>query len=67
MILSGSEAYSASLTFYNSIKRATKAKIQKAETIHNDLMARFQGRNKKDDTDQNDEKVSEPKDFNRLK
>ncbi len=58
MILSGSEAYSASLTFYNSIKRAAKAKIQKAETIYNDLMARFPGRGKKDDAAQNDEKVS---------
>jgi hypothetical protein len=39
MLLSGSETYSASLMFYNSIKNATKSKVQKAETIYNDLSA----------------------------
>jgi hypothetical protein len=41
MILSGSEAYSAGLMFYNSTKNAAKSKIQKAESIYNDLSARF--------------------------
>lgn len=58
MILSGSEAYSSSLMFYNSIKHAARSKIQKAETIYNDLSARFPGRGKKDETDQNNEKAS---------
>lgn len=47
LLLSGSEAYSASLMFYNSVKQATKSKIQKAETIYTDLVARFPGRPKK--------------------
>ncbi len=44
MMLSGSEAYSGSLMFYNSSRNAMKSKIQKAETIYNDLQARFPGR-----------------------
>ena len=47
MIVSGSGAYSASLTFYNSVKHATKSKVQKAETIYSDLAARFPGRPRK--------------------
>jgi hypothetical protein len=47
MTLSGSEAYSAALLFYTSVKSAAKAKIQKAETIYNDLSARFPGRGRK--------------------
>ncbi len=49
MILSGSEAYSGSLMFYNSAKSAMKSKVQKAETIYNDLQARFPGRPKKEE------------------
>jgi hypothetical protein len=41
MAFSGSEAYSAALMFYNSTKNAMKSKIPKAETIYNDLSARF--------------------------
>jgi hypothetical protein len=41
IILSGSEAYSAGLMFYNSAKNASKSKIPKAETIYNDLAACF--------------------------
>lgn len=48
MILAGSEAYSAALMFYNSIKNAKKSKIQKAEGIYKDLSARFPGFKKKD-------------------
>jgi hypothetical protein len=51
IILSGSEAYSGSLLFYNSTKNAAKSKIQKAETIYNDLSARFPGRTKKVEPD----------------
>ncbi len=52
MLLAGSEAYSASLLFYNSVKSAKRSKIQKAETILADLAARFPKRSKKDETDQ---------------
>jgi hypothetical protein len=51
LLLSGSEAYSASLMFYSSTKTAMKSKIQKAETIYNDLSARFPGRSKKAEGD----------------
>jgi hypothetical protein len=50
LLLTGSESYSAALKFYNSVKHATKSKVQKAETIYNDLAARFPGRSKKDET-----------------
>ena len=50
MLLTGSEAYSASLMFYNTIRHAAKSKVQKAETIYNDLSARFPGRPKKEET-----------------
>jgi hypothetical protein len=33
MTLSGSEAYSAALIFYSSVKSAAKSRIQKVETI----------------------------------
>ncbi len=49
LLLAGSEAYSTSLQFYNSVKQATKSKVQKAETIYTDLAARFPGRPKKDE------------------
>jgi hypothetical protein len=32
------------MMFYNSIKSATKAKIQKTEAIYNDLSAHFPGK-----------------------
>jgi hypothetical protein len=41
MLLSGSEAYTAALTFYNATKNAVKSKVPKAETIYDDLSARF--------------------------
>lgn len=47
MTLSGSEAFGGSLMFYNSSKNAKKSKVQKAETIYNDLQARFPGRPRK--------------------
>ena len=48
IILAGSEAFSAALMFYNSIKYAKKSKIQKAEGIYKDLAARFPGFKKKE-------------------
>jgi hypothetical protein len=44
MAFSGSEALSASLIFYSSVKNATRSRNQKAETIYNDLATRFPGR-----------------------
>jgi hypothetical protein len=55
MILSGSEAFSSSLMFYNSIKSAMKSKIPKAETIYSDLSARFPGRVSKKESPVNGE------------
>jgi hypothetical protein len=48
MKLSGSEAYTAALIFYNNAKNAAKSKVPKAETIDNDLASQFpRGRGKK--------------------
>jgi hypothetical protein len=41
MLLTGSEAYTAALIFYNATKNAVKSKVPKAETIYDDLSARF--------------------------
>ena len=49
--LSGSEAVGGSLMFYQSAKNAKKSKIQKAETIYNDLQARFPGRPRKSENE----------------
>jgi hypothetical protein len=49
MTLSGSEALSGVLIFYNAVKYGKKSKIQKAETIYNDLRARYPGRPRKDE------------------
>jgi hypothetical protein len=49
MTLAGSEAYMASLMFYSSAKNAMRSKVQKAETIYNDLQARFPGRPRKEE------------------
>ncbi|HEX3048894.1 MAG TPA: hypothetical protein VHY08_29375 [Bacillota bacterium] len=51
MILSGSEAYSASLMFYSSTKAAMKLRVQKAETIYSDLSARFPGKPRQVESD----------------
>ncbi|MGE5604128.1 MAG: hypothetical protein ACM3YE_00365 [Bacteroidota bacterium] len=48
MALSGSESFSTSLMFYSAIKNAMRQNIQKAETIHNDLSARFPGRSRRE-------------------
>ena len=44
MTLSGSEAYAGVLAFYNYIKGAAKAGVPGAQTIYDDLSARFPGR-----------------------
>jgi hypothetical protein len=48
MAVSGSEALSACLIFYSSVKNATRSSNQKAETIYNDLATRFPGRSRKE-------------------
>jgi len=47
MLLSGSEAYMASLAFYNYIKGAEKAGVAGADMIYDDLKKRFPGAPKK--------------------
>jgi hypothetical protein len=45
--LSGSEAYVASLAFYNSVKQAAKINVPGAKAIAEDLGYRFSGQGKK--------------------
>ncbi len=47
IMLSGSKAYVASLTFYNSIKQAAKLSIPNAKPIYDDLSKRFESQKKK--------------------
>ena len=44
MCLAGSDAYSAALMFYNTVKIARKANVPKSQTIHDDLAKRFPGK-----------------------
>ena len=44
MLLSGSEAYMAALVYYNYLKGAANANVPGAQTILDDLSARFPGR-----------------------
>ena len=46
-MLSGSEAYTASLLYYNSVRGAAKQGVANAETIYDDLKTRFPGTPKK--------------------
>ncbi len=41
MMVAGSEAYDASLIYYNSIKAASRGNVPGAEAIYNDLQQRF--------------------------
>jgi hypothetical protein len=41
MMLAGSEAYIASLSYYNSVKQAAKTNVPNAKTIYEDLKERF--------------------------
>lgn len=45
-LLAGSEAYSAALVFYNTVKAAQRTNVSGAETIYNELKERFPGRPK---------------------
>jgi hypothetical protein len=47
ILLSGSEAYTAALTFYNSIKQAAKMNVPNAKPIYEDLKKRFEGQGRK--------------------
>ena len=42
-MLSGSEAYIAALTYYNSVKHAAKMSVPSAKGIYEDLKKRFEG------------------------
>ncbi|MCU0445192.1 MAG: hypothetical protein MUE85_09750 [Microscillaceae bacterium] len=41
-VLCGSEAYTAALTYYNSVKQAAKMKVPGAQAIYDDLSVRFE-------------------------
>ncbi len=41
MMLAGSEAYIAALSYYNSVKQAAKINVPNAKTIYEDLKERF--------------------------
>jgi hypothetical protein len=47
IMLSGSEAYVAALTFYNSVKQAAKLNVPNAKPIYDDLSKRFEAQKKK--------------------
>lgn len=47
ILLSGSEAYTAALSYYNSVKQAAKMNVQEAKPIYEELSKRFPGRPKK--------------------
>ncbi|NLW48937.1 MAG: hypothetical protein GXY86_16605, partial [Firmicutes bacterium] len=46
MTLSGSEALGGVLIFYNAVRYGKKARVQKAETVYNDLRARYPGKSR---------------------
>jgi hypothetical protein len=46
LMLAGSDAYAASLIFYQTAKNAQKSDIHAAKTVYNDLSGRFPGRPK---------------------
>lgn len=48
MSVTGSEALSACLMFYSTVKNATRSSNVKAETIYNDLANRFPGRGRRE-------------------
>jgi hypothetical protein len=51
ILMAGSDAYIAALSYYNTVKQATKVNANNAKTIYDDLSRRFPGRGpgKKDD------------------
>ena len=58
-MLAGSEAYSAALIFYGSLKGASKANVPGMKSVYEDLQARFPGRAKS-----SGKKNSKPKENN---
>lgn len=46
-MLAGSEAYTAALIYYNSVKQAAKNNVPNAAAIYDDLSQRFDGQGKK--------------------
>jgi hypothetical protein len=52
MMIAGSEAYSASLTFYNAVKQAAKQNVPGAKAIYNELQERYPGRSAKKQEDE---------------
>jgi hypothetical protein len=48
-LLAGSEAYQAALSFYNSVKQATKQNVPGAKAVYDALKARFAGTTRRND------------------
>lgn len=47
-MLAGSEAYAAALSYYNSVKMASKLNVNGAKAIYEDLRKRFEHKSKKE-------------------
>ena len=52
IMVAGSEAYTASLTFYNAVKVAANQNVPGAKPIYQELQERFPGRPKKKETEE---------------
>ena len=48
IMLSGSEAYTAALAYYNSVKQAAKANVPNAQPVYEDLRKRFDRKPRKE-------------------
>lgn len=46
-MMAGSESYSAALSYYHSVKQASKMNVPGAKVIYDDLRQRFEGQGKK--------------------
>ncbi len=46
--LSGSEAYTAALAYYNSVKQAAKANVPNTQPVYEDLRKRFERKTRKE-------------------
>ncbi len=51
MMVAGSEAYTAALVFYNSVKGASRVNVPGSEAIHKDLQERFAVKPRKTETE----------------
>ncbi len=47
LMLAGSEAYVAALSYYNSVKMGQKMKLPGADDVYNDLKKRFEGQGRR--------------------